>query len=334
MARQELGPHSLRVAQRVAEMLDGVEAAVVGCSGGPDSLALALGAEWAGRRTGTRITAVIVDHRLQSGSDRVAAETAELLAWRGIDAVIRRVDVRDTGEGPESAARSARRAALLEVAQGRPVLLGHTLDDQAETVLLGLARGSGVTSLAGIRPRAGSFWHPLLEIRRTTTVAACREWGVRPWHDPQNADPVFRRSLVRRSTLPVLEQDLGPGVAEALARTAVLMQGEDAVMADLADAWLARHAVLPQDLAGDQSLPALPLPTLPLPDLVSEPRGLARRVVKAWLQRAGVESSFVHVEAVLDLQHARGGAGVDLPGARVTRRGRRLELNRGDENSS
>jgi tRNA(Ile)-lysidine synthase len=310
MARRELGPQGLQVGRAVAGMLHGVPDAVVGCSGGPDSLALTLGAEWASRRTGTRIRAVIVDHRLQQGSAEVAARTRELLAGRGIDAVVRPVDVPRGCGGPEAAARTVRREALLEAAGGVPVLLGHTLDDQAETVLLGLARGSGATSLAGIRPRAGSFWHPLLGVRRATTRAACREWGVTPWLDPQNDDPVFLRSRVRRATMPVLERDLGPGVAEALARTATILAGEDAVLADLARRWLTERG------AGG----------LPLAGLAGEPLGLARRIVKTWLDDAGLETSFAHIEAVLGLQTAEGGSGVDLPGGRVIRRGRFLIL--------
>ncbi|WP_257476877.1 tRNA lysidine(34) synthetase TilS [Acidipropionibacterium jensenii] len=317
MARQELGPHSLQVGQAVAAMLDGVPAAVVGCSGGPDSLALTLGARWAARRTGTRVTAVIVDHQLQAVSGQVAARTLELLRNRGIDAQVCTVDASSGDGGPEAAARTARRRALAAVAGRSPVLLGHTLDDQAETVLLGLARGSGATSLAGIRPRAGQFWHPLLEVRRRDTRAACTEWAVTPWQDPQNEDPAFLRSRVRARTLPALEADLGPGVAQALARTATLLAGEDEVMAGLARCWLDQHG---GRRAGSE--PSV----LPLPELAAAPIGLARRVVKSWLDVAGPEISFAHVEAVLGLLDAEGGSGVDLPGARVLRRGRTLVL--------
>lgn len=320
MARRELGPHSLRVGQAVAAMLDGVPDAVVGCSGGPDSLALALGARWAARRTGTRVTAVIVDHQLQAGSGQVAARTLELLRARGIDAQLRTVDASSGDGGPEAAARTARRRALAEVAGTSPVLLGHTLDDQAETVLLGLARGSGTVSLAGIRPRAGQFWHPLLEVRRRDTRAACTEWAVTPWHDPQNEDPAFLRSRVRGRTLPSLEADLGPGVAEALARTATLLAGEDEVMTGLARSWLDGHGLPRAEAVSSE--PGV----LPLPELAAAPIGLARRVVKSWLDVAGLEISFAHVEAVLGLLDAEGGSGVDLPGARVLRRGRTLVL--------
>lgn len=323
MARKELGLHSLEVARAVAAMIDGLPRAVIGCSGGPDSLALALGAEWAGRRTGTRIVGVIVDHRLQEGSAQVAVRAAQTLDARGIDARVVAVDI-PTGRdgqsyegGPEAAARDARREALSQVAGTDPVLLGHTLDDQAETVLLGLARGSGATSLAGIRPRAGRFWHPLLGIRRATTVAACREWGVTPWQDPQNADPVFLRSRVRHETMPVLESQLGPGIAEALARTASLLQADEKILDAATADWLTAHGVDPAVPEGSR---------LPLRPLAAAPTGLARRVVKAWLDAAGVRATFAHVEAVRGLCRSQGGSGVDLPGVRVTRRGHELIL--------
>lgn len=173
MARRELGPAALAVAQAVERMVRGVDRFVVGCSGGPDSLALALASKWASRRCESGVRVVIVDHQLQQGSDEVAERTRDLLVRRGMDACVRRVDVdADDPDGPEAAARTARRAALLDVAGDEPVLLGHTRDDQAEQVLLSLARGSGATSLAGIRPRSGQFWHPLLEVRRAQTVQA------------------------------------------------------------------------------------------------------------------------------------------------------------------
>lgn len=318
MARKELGPHALEVSRAVARMIDGVPRAVVGCSGGPDSLALALGARWAARRTGTTLIAVVVDHQLQEGSAQVAAEAAETVTERGIEARVVTVDIpggRDGQSfecGPEAAARTARRAALSQVAGADPVLLGHTLDDQAETVLLGLARGSGTASLAGIRPRAGRFWHPLLGVRRAATRAACREWGVTPWQDPQNADPAFLRSRVRRETMPMLERGLGPGIAEALARTASLLQGDEEILDAITGDWL-------ESQGADTG-------HLPLQPLAAAPTGLSRRVVKAWLAGAGVDASFAHVEAVRGLCRSEGGRGVDLPGARVVRRGRQLVL--------
>ena len=114
------------------------------------------------------------------------------------------------------------------------VLLGHTLDDQAETVLLGLARGSGGRSLAGMPARRGAYRRPLLAVRRATTSAACAELGLAPWQDPHNRDFRFARARVRHQAMPALEEALGPGVAEALARTASQLRADAECLDDLA----------------------------------------------------------------------------------------------------
>ncbi len=195
----------------------------VALSGGADSLALAAATAFEAPRAQLRAGAVIVDHALQAGSDAVAARAAEQARELGLDPVIvERVEVGSAG-GPEAAAREARYAALESVATrsgARAVLLAHTLDDQAETVLLGLARGSGASSLQGMAPTSGLWRRPLLGIRRTETRKACADQGLEPWDDPHNLDPTYARVRVRRRVLPVLEAELGPGIAEALARTA------------------------------------------------------------------------------------------------------------------
>ncbi|WP_407344663.1 tRNA lysidine(34) synthetase TilS [Pengzhenrongella phosphoraccumulans] len=219
---------------------------LVACSGGPDSLALAAATAFVAPRLGLRAGAVVVDHGLQPGSGPVADDAGAACALLGLDPVrVVRVAVGGVG-GPEGAAREARYGALEEVAAelGAPtVLLGHTLDDQAETVLLGLARGSGARSLAGMPARRGVFRRPLLGLRRADTLAACAALGLEPWHDPTNAGqertdgPAPRRSAVRRHVLPVLEDVLGPGVAVALARSADQLRDDadalDALAAEL-----------------------------------------------------------------------------------------------------
>nr|MBA3907056.1 tRNA lysidine(34) synthetase TilS [Pseudonocardiales bacterium] len=213
---------------------------LVGCSGGADSLALTFAA--AAVRGADGVRAVVVDHRLQDGSAERAAATVALLAEHGISARAEAVDVTGSG-GIEAAARRARRAALLA---GRPhpdspVLLGHTLDDQAETVLLGLGRGSGARSLAGMRLWTAPWLRPLLNVRRSVTRAACAELGLPVWDDPHNVDPRFTRVRLRHEVLPLLEDVLSGGVADALARTAAQLRDDvealDAVAAHvLADA--------------------------------------------------------------------------------------------------
>ena len=311
MARQELGPHALRASQAVRRALDGLAGEViVGCSGGPDSLALALATGWAAPKAGVTARAVIVDHGLQSGSGEVAEHVVGLLAARGLDAEVRGVRVDASAGGLEAGAREARLAALTE--DGVPVLLGHTLDDQAETVLLGLLRGPGTRSLAGMAERRGLLIRPLLELRRTDTEAACREWGVEPWSDPHNDEPRFAR-VQARSHLGELSQAFGRDVAPALARTAALAR----IDADFLDA-LASEAGSGVEVDG-----------------ALDARGLARlddalrlRVIKGWLTRGGAaEPTMTHVLAVDALVKAwRGQGPVPVPGATVRRNGRRLEM--------
>jgi tRNA(Ile)-lysidine synthase len=233
------------------------ELVLVACSGGADSLALAAATAFAAPRLGLRSGAVTVDHGLQPRSAERAAKIAALLGELGLDPVrSTAVTVPRAGpeaRGPEAAARVARYGAL-DAAAGEygaaAVLLGHTLDDQAETVLLGLARGSGGRSLAGMPARRGPYRRPLLAVRRAATAAACAELGLEPWQDPHNADFRFARARVRHQALPALEAALGPGVAEALARTAGQLRADAECLDDLAFAEsgqldVARLAALP-----------------------------------------------------------------------------------------
>lgn len=218
---------------------------VVACSGGADSLALLAATVFETRRTPQRVIGVTVDHGLQDGSAEHTARVVAQMAGLGADETGSvRVQVETDGHGTEAAAREARYAVLEEIA-GRlgagTVLLGHTLDDQAETALLGLARGSGGRSIAGMRPGFGIFRRPLLAIRRSQTEAACAAEGIDAWTDPHNSDPRFTRSRVRHSVLPVLERELGPGVAETLARTAEQLRPDMEALDRLADVALTRH---------------------------------------------------------------------------------------------
>ena len=219
------------------------------------------------------MSAVVVDHGLQPDSAQVAAAARDQLTGLGYAQVlVTRVQVDPARQGPEAAARAARYAALGAAAEagGATVLLGHTLDDQAETVLLGLARGSGVRSLAGMAVRSGRLLRPLLGLRRAVTEQACAELGLEPWSDPHNADPAYARVRARRDALPALEAALGPGIAEALARTAALARDD----ADLLDA-LAAEA----DPGTD---------TLDCAELVLTcPAALRTRVIRRWLLRHG-----------------------------------------------
>jgi tRNA(Ile)-lysidine synthase len=276
---------------------------LVACSGGADSLALAAAVAFEAPRTGVAAGAVTVDHGLQPGSAERARDTAVLLRRIGLDPVtVVRVEVGGDG-GPEGAAREARYAALAEAAAERDarVALGHTLDDQAETVLLGLGRGSGPRSVAGMvehREAGGvSWWRPLLTVRRATTRAACAALELPVWDDPWNADPAYRRARLRAEVLPLLEEVLGGGVAPALTRTAALLREDLDALDALAAAELARWT-------GDAV------------EVAALPDALRRRVLRGWLGAAGVpDVQAVHLHAVdALLVRWRGQGRVDLPG--------------------
>ena len=292
------------------------ELVLVGCSGGADSLALSAASAFESRRTGLRAGAVVVDHGLQPGSAGVAGEVAEQLRLLGLDPVVV-VPVQvaaDAAGGPEAAARSARYAAFESEVQrlgAATLLLGHTRDDQAETVLLGLARGSGARSLAGMRPRSGHYRRPLLQLSREVTRAACAAEQLVVWEDPHNADLAYARVRVRRRVLPVLEAELGPGVSAALARTADLLAAD----ADALDAWAEREAGAGMEGQG-----------LPADRLAALPQAVRWRVLRRAALAAGCPATDLtagHVEALDALvTDWHGQRGVDLPGpVRAARRG-------------
>jgi tRNA(Ile)-lysidine synthase len=235
---------------------------------------------------------------------------AATLRGLGLDPV-RSVSVTVDGPGgPEAAARAARYAALEKAAAdagAAAVLLGHTLDDQAETVLLGLARGSGPRSLAGMPPRRGLFVRPLLGVRRSVTAEACAALGLSVWSDPHNADRRFARVRVRLDALPALEAALGPGVTEALARTAGQLR-DDAEVLD--------------EIAAERGRRDAPLSAASLAGL---PGGVRSRVLRSAALAAGCPAGALtaaHVARIAELvTDWRGQRGVDLPGGvRAARR--------------
>lgn len=245
---------------------------LVACSGGADSLALAAAA----LAVHQEVHAAVVDHGLQDGSADVAAGVAARLTSMGARARVHRVEVRGPG-GTEAAARTARYAALRAARPhpAAPVLLGHTLDDQAETVLLGLGRGSGARSMAGMRAWDDPWLRPLLDVRRTATRAACAAEDLPVWDDPHNTDPRFTRVRLRHEVLPLLEDVLAGGVARALARTATQLREDDEALTAVAEDLLARAAT-----GGD----------LALDPVAAAPPAVRRRVLRAWLLTAGVTS--------------------------------------------
>ncbi|MPZ61329.1 MAG: tRNA lysidine(34) synthetase TilS [Propionibacteriales bacterium] len=300
---------------------------LVACSGGPDSTALAMATRFESRRAGWRVGAAVVDHGLQDGSDRVAARAAEQLRSLGLDPVdVIRVDVPANAGGPEAAARRARYDALEAAAERHEaacVLLGHTRDDQAETVLLGLARGSGARSLGGMAPRSGRYRRPLLDVPRAATEKACAAESLEVWRDPQNADPAYTRARVRDRVLPLLERELGPGIVDALARTADLLRDDADALDALAGAALAdsRTDGRPDDDRTDDDRPRVGLDVATLTAL---PPAVRTRVLRLAALEAGAPATELfarHVDAMDGLvMDWRGQRGVDLPGGvRVSR---------------
>ncbi|MCD7101480.1 tRNA lysidine(34) synthetase TilS [Pseudoclavibacter sp. 13-3] len=288
----------------------GLARVLVGVSGGADSMALAAAVAHVAPRLGIEWGTLTVDHALQAGSAAVARRAqAEMPALGASFAHVRRVEVGAAG-GPEAAARRARYAALeaeRAATQSDLILLAHTMDDQAETVLLGLARGSGAASLQGMRPLAGRLGRPLLGLRREATRASCRAQGIGTWDDPQNHDASFARVRVRDRVLPVLERELGPGMVAALARTADLLAEDAAVL----------------DAMAVERLEACEPGVLPAEVLRELPTALATRVVKRMLERVtGRAPARRHVLEVLRLATEWHGQGpLDVPGGRVQRAG-------------
>lgn len=308
-------------------------ALVVGLSGGADSLALALTTIDVAARAGIPVVTVTVDHGLRAGSGEEARRVADLAASLGSRAVVETVSVEGPG-GPEGSARDARRAALRVVAQreGAPILLGHTMDDQAETVLLRLARGSGPSSLRAIAPVSrdddGVTWlRPLLGLRRTDTEQACAQAGLAPLQDPTNdidgpwraADgSPLRRSALRHTAIPALASALGADPVPALARTAALCAADDDALTQWASA-LAASAT-----PGEEHDSETGHPSLTVSALLGVPRAVRTRALREAARAARIRAlSSAHVDALDDLVVAwRGQGPINLPGGTASRVGR------------
>lgn len=296
---------------------------VVALSGGADSLALAAATGFEAPKLGLPVLSVTVDHGLQPGSAEIAAAAARQAAALGLEPLVVRVEVGDEG-GPEAAARDARYRALTDAARdagASAVLLGHTLDDQAETVLLGLARGSGAASLQGMAERGDlrgiPLLRPLLGLRRATTRAACAAQGLVPWDDPHNDDDRFARVRVRRRVLPVLEDELGPGVAEALARTADQLREDADAFAEMIDETI--EDIVEHAEAGI---------SVSVAALAANPAALRHRIIRHVVaSEFGTSLSRTHTLEVARLVTDWSGQGpIDLPGCRARRVGARIEF--------
>ena len=297
---------------------------LVALSGGADSVALTAAVAFEAAKLGVRAVTLTVDHGLQEASADAASEAASVARALGLEARVVRVEVSGEG-GPEAAARDARYGALTAEAglvNAGTVLVGHTLDDQAETVLLGLARGSGATSLQGMPAVSElapgvALVRPLLEVRRATTRAACAAEHLSFWDDPHNADARFARVRVRERVLPVLEAELGPGIAAALARTAAQLREDAEAFEEMIDETI--EDIVEHAEAGISVSAAA---------LAANPAALRHRIIRHVVAAEfGVSLTRAQTLEVSRLvTHWSGQGPIDLPGCRARRLGGRLEF--------
>ena len=300
------------------ENLTAGDCALVAVSGGADSLALAYALFKEAPDLAITLIAVTVDHQLQSGSaDQAVKVQNELKAMGYQEVIIEKVSVKEKS-GLEADARTARYAALDAVAHAygaTQIFLGHTRDDQAETVLLGLARGSGTRSLSGMAVVNGKYARPFLQLTREQTVKACQEAKLNPWNDPHNENAKFSRVRVRNSVLPVMESEIGPGIAAALARSAAILRDDADALDEMAQAVISRVDLKDLDCAA----------------LAVLPRAIRSRILRAAIYAAGAPSGSLsadHLSAVESLVTSWHGQGeVSLPGGvKVARISGRLSL--------
>ena len=290
---------------------------LVAVSGGADSLALAHALSVESKTLAINVVGVTVDHQLQKESATQAQKTVNQLLVMDLKCVVKKVDV-NIKDGLEASARTARYEALNEIAHSEnavAVFLGHTQDDQAETVLLGLARGSGTRSLSGMAAQTGIFVRPFLELTRETTESYCKESDLSFWEDPHNQDLQFARVRVRTQAIPVLEETIGPGISEALARSSHLLRDD----ADALDHWAQREAL------------TLDLADLECAHLEAMPKAIRTRVLRIAIYAQGAPSGSVtaeHVSVIEALITSWSGQGAtNLPGGvKVERISGRLSL--------
>ena len=298
------------------------DSVVIACSGGADSLALAAASVFEGKRAKIKVIAIVVNHNLQKGSKKITELAKTTLMELGFEIVeVMEVKVVAGSLGIEAAARNARYEAIDDFAKrygAKFSMLGHTLDDQAETVLLGLARGSGPKSIAGMSALStdGRYLRPLIGIRRATTVAFCVDSGITYWQDPQNLDTKFSRVKVRLNVLPILEKELGPGIASALARTAEILQEDNHYLEAQAD--IAFHV---SAKTTNNSV------VLDVEELFQLAPAIRNRVIHNALVLLGAEPSKTHVDSVSSLlTNWHGQKPLTLPAVRVVRTGQEITL--------
>jgi len=307
--------HRVTATMRAGGMAPRGRTVLASVSGGADSLCLLHALTRLRRLLEIEVACFHFDHALRPGSARDVAFVRRQAEGLGVPFLTARATDRPRrGQSVEAWARTARYDALdrgVRDCGAAVAATGHTLDDQAETVLLATLRGGGLDAVAGIRPAGPLVIRPLLEVRRAETEAFCRSLGLRPRRDPMNRDPAYLRVAVRRKVIPEIERATGRGVAESLARTAGLLR-EDARFLDGLAAASAKDVMANGD--GEVRLRARALSALPRP--------LRTRVVRSALAAAGAAGEARHVDAVIDLAEGRPGRRAALPTGLLARRDR------------
>ena len=282
---------------------DSAQPVLFGCSGGADSMALAVALFM--ESLNTKVIPIVIDHGLQEGSAQITSQTVERLKQIGFTQVeSARAQVTMT-DGLEASARRARYQLFnqfIETYQPKYFLLAHTLNDQAENVLLGLARGSGARSLSGMAVKNNIFVRPLLKISRELTTAACSEARIEIWSDPHNEDLRFTRVRVRKNLLPIIEDNLGPGITEALVRSADLLRDD----ADALDGFAAEYFNQADSF------------NLDVKELERLPKAITTRVLRLAIYKAGAPAGSLTAEHIAAAQALisdwHGQKEVSLPG--------------------
>ena len=295
--------------QNLLKDFEAGDSLLVGCSGGADSLALAWTALVVGKRLELKIGVIIVDHQLIPESSSVALNAKKQCEDLGIEEVIiKKVNVEQNHEGLEAAARIARYEAFENVLQetnAQVILLAHTQDDQAETVLMRLTRGSGAKSLSGMAQVSGKYLRPFLHLRKKLVHDSLDLIGLKAWQDPANTDHQFLRVKVRHELMPKIVEVLGESAISSLDKTSQLLRLDNQALEDLAQQFF-------------ESQKDVKTNGLEISELEKLPEAIRTRVLRICAIASGVHPgpfSFEHIEAIDALvKNWHGQGNVDLPG--------------------
>lgn len=295
--------------QNLLKEFDAGDYVLVGCSGGADSLALVWTTLVVGKRLELKVGAIIVDHQLIPESNDVALNAKKQCEELGIqEVIIKKVNVEHNHEGLEAAARIARYEAfenVLHETNAQAILLAHTQDDQAETVLMRLTRGSGAKSLSGMAQVSGKYLRPFLHLRKKLVHDSLDLIGLKAWQDPANTDHQFLRVKVRHELMPKIVEVLGESAISSLDKTSQLLRLDNQALEELAQQFF-------------ESQKDVKTNGLEISELEKLPEAIRTRVLRIFAIASGVHPgpfSFEHIEAIDALvKNWHGQGNVDLPG--------------------